>query len=141
VAGIAGFGAAARAAARDLAETARIRALRDRLEAGVRRMTPQAVVIGEKAPRLANTSCLAWPGKLAETLVIKFDLAGVALSAGAACSSGKVGPSHVLASMGLPAEIARSAIRISIGAETIEADIAAFLDTWNAIVGETQIAA
>ena len=141
VAAIAGFGAAARAAARDLAEMARIGALRDALEAGVRRATPEVVVIGEKARRLPNTSCIAWPGRNAETLVIKLDLAGIAVSAGAVCSSGKVGQSHVLTAMGLPPEISRSAIRVSIGAGTTEKDIAAFLAAWMAIRGGAQIAA
>jgi cysteine desulfurase len=141
VAAIAGFGAAATAAARDLVQMDRIRALRDTLEDGVLRLTPEALVLGGRAPRLANTTCVAWPGKLAETLVIKLDLAGIAVSAGAACSSGKVGQSHVLAAMGIAPEIARSAIRVSIGAGTTKEDIAAFLAAWKSIRGGVQIAA
>jgi cysteine desulfurase len=141
VAGIAGFGAAAREAARELGEMTRVKALRDRLEEGVLRATPDAIVIAGMAARLANTSCIAWPGKLAETLVIKLDLAGIAVSAGAACSSGKVGQSHVLAAMGLPPEIAKSAIRVSIGTGTTEKDIAAFLAAWQNMCGDKQIAA
>ncbi len=141
VAGIAGFGAAAREAAREAADMIRIRALRDRLEEGVLRTTPEAKVIAHKAERLANTSCIAWPGKLAETLVIKLDLAGIAVSAGAACSSGKVGQSRVLAAMGLSPEIAKSAIRVSIGTATTEKDIAVFLAAWKAMSGKAQIAA
>jgi len=141
VAAIAGFGAAAREAAREISEMNRVKALRDRLEEGVLRATPEARIMAGKAERLANTSCIAWPGKRAETLVIKLDLAGIAVSAGAACSSGKVGQSHVLAAMGLSPEIASSAIRVSIGAATTEKDIAAFLTAWQSIRGDTQIAA
>ena len=79
------------------------------------------------APRLANTACIALPGSRAETLVIRLDLDGIAVSAGAACSSGKVGASHVLEAMGLGPSIARSAIRVSLGPETNDDDIAAFL--------------
>ena len=135
VAGIAGFGAAAAAIAREQDAAARMAALRDRLEDGVKRATPNAVIVGEDAARLANTSCIALPGKAAETLVIKLDLAGVAVSAGAACSSGKVGTSHVLEAMGLAPEITRSAIRVSLGAETREDDIAAFLAAWEKVAG------
>jgi cysteine desulfurase len=141
VAAIAGFGAAAEAAARDLAEAARVAALRDRLEAELLRITPRAIVIGAKAPRLPNTSCLALPGAAAETLVIKLDLAGIAVSAGAACSSGKVGQSHVLTAMGLAPEIAASAIRVSLGPETTEQDIAALLAAWTRIFGGASLAA
>lgn len=141
VAAIAGFGAAAKAALRDLADAKRIAALRDRLEADVMRATPAAVVIGKGAKRLPNTSSIAMPGTSAETLVIKLDLAGVAVSAGAACSSGKVGQSHVLAAMGLPSEIAGNAIRVSLGPATTESDIAAFLAAWTRIFGGASLAA
>ena len=83
-----------------------VQALRDQLEAQVRTITPEAVVIAESAPRLPNTTSLALPGASAETLVIALDLAGIAVSAGAACSSGKVGASHVLAAMGLAPHVA-----------------------------------
>jgi cysteine desulfurase len=141
VAGIAGFGAAAVAIARDHDAARRMATLRARLEDGVRRATPTAVIVGADAERLANTMCLALPGKAAETLVIKLDLAGVAVSAGAACSSGKVGTSHVLEAMGLAPEITRSAIRVSLGTETREADIAAFLAAWEKVAGPAAIAA
>ena len=76
-------------------------ALRDRLEAGLRAATPEAVIFGAAAERLPNTTLVAMPGAKAETLVIAFDLDGVAVSSGSACSSGKVAPSHVLAAMGV----------------------------------------
>ena len=133
VAGIAGFGAAAKAARAGLADMQRVRALRDRLELEAHGITPEAIIVGGTARRLPNTTSLALPGASAETLVIAFDLAGVAVSAGAACSSGKVGVSHVLAAMGLPADVARAAIRISLGADTTEHDVESFLAAWRHI--------
>jgi cysteine desulfurase len=133
VAGIAGFGASAAAARQGLAEMDRVRVLRDRLEHELRRVTPQAVVIAAEAPRLPNTTSAAVPGASAETLVIALDLAGIAVSAGAACSSGKVGASHVLAAMGLDPAIARSAIRLSLGWSSTERDVAAFLSAWERV--------
>jgi cysteine desulfurase len=134
VAAIAGFGAAADAARRDLATVDKVRALRDGLEQAVIAITPEARIIGWGArERLANTSAIALPGALAETLVIRLDLAGIAVSAGAACSSGKVGPSRVIAAMGLAPEIVKSVIRVSIGPTTTQADIAAFLAAWREI--------
>ena len=93
----------------------------------------RAVVIGAAAPRLPNTTAVAMPGVAAETQVIALDLDGVMVSAGAACSSGKVGPSHVLAAMGVPPRYRRSTIRVSLGWTTTEADIAHFLDAWTAL--------
>lgn len=138
VVGIAGFGAAAAAAKRDLSERGRIAALRDRLEQAALDLAPGARVIGAEALRLPNTVCLALPGVSAETLVIRFDLAGIAVSAGAACSSGKVGASAVLTAMGLPDDVARSAIRVSLGWTTTDRDVDAFLTTWSAIAGRRQ---
>jgi cysteine desulfurase len=137
VAAISGFGAAASAAAADLARTHDMAALRDHMEQSLKRLAPAAVIIGTDAPRLANTTCIAWPGKLAETLVIQLDLAGIAISAGAACSSGKVGTSHVLSAMGLPDAMARSAIRVSLGFETSRRDISRLVSAWRAICGGT----
>ena len=130
VAAIAGFGAAAQAARRELAQMARVGRLQAWLESQVRSITPEAVIIAERAARLPNTTDLALPGASAETLVIQFDLAGIAISAGAACASGKVGASHVLAAMGLSAELAGAAIRISLGHGSTQADVARFLDAW-----------
>lgn len=121
VAAIAGFGAAAVAVKADVdAEASRLQALRDQLESEILATVPDAFVIGADADRLPNTLCVAFPGELAETTVIKLDLAGVAISAGSACSSGKVGASHVLTAMGMPRDIARSAVRISLGWNTTE---------------------
>jgi cysteine desulfurase len=131
--GIAGFAAAAEAALAGLADYARVRRLRDRLEAAALVAVRDSRVIGAEAPRLPNTSALALPGIAAETQVIALDLAGVMVSAGAACSSGKVGPSHVLAAMGVPPEVAAGTIRVSLGWTTSEADIAHFLDAWTAL--------
>jgi cysteine desulfurase len=135
---IAGFGAAARAAARDLSEIDRVRALRDRLEAGTLALTPGAEVIAAGAERLPNTTSIALPGASAETLVIALDLAGVAVSAGAACSSGKVGASHVLEAMGVEPGLARAAIRVSLGNGSTEGDVAAFLEAWSHVVAQRQ---
>jgi cysteine desulfurase len=131
VAAIAGFGAAAEAAARDRdAERQRLGALRDRLEASLKADFPDATIFGAEAERLPNTSLFAVPGAKAETAVIGLDLGGVAVSSGAACSSGKVAPSHVLAAMGVPALLARGAVRVSIGYATQETDIDRFLAAW-----------
>jgi len=134
VAAIAGFGAAATAAREDLARIGRIAALRDRLEREAIRFAPHAVVIAADTARVPNTTCLALAGQSAETLVIRFDLMGLAVSAGAACSSGKVGQSHVLAAMGIAPDLARAAIRISLGWNSTEADVDAFLRAWAEIV-------
>jgi cysteine desulfurase len=115
--------------------------LRDDLEAHIRAISPRAVIVGGTAPRLGNTIAVALPGKLAETLVIRLDLAGVAVSAGSACSSGKVGASHVLEAMGLGPEIASGTIRISLGLETTKDDVAAFVGAWQSIAGEPALAA
>ncbi len=141
VAGIAGFGAAAEVVLREVDAAERMQSLRVSLEAGVARSTPAAMIVGVEATRIANTSCIALPGTRAETLVIKLDLEGIAVSAGAACSSGKVGTSHVLEAMGLGHEIVRSAIRVSLGPETKEDDIAAFLAAWEKIAKPAAMAA
>ena len=121
---IVAFGAAAASAfAAVEGEVVRIGALRDGLESALRCEFPELVLLVGDVDRLPNTSCLALPGVPAETMVIALDLAGLALSAGAACSSGKVGPSHVLEAMGVPERIARSAVRASFGWSSGEADV------------------
>lgn len=130
VPGIAGFGAAAEAARRDLGDVAALAAMRDALEAEVRKREPRAVIVGADRERLINTSCIALPESPASTTVIAFDLAGVAVSAGSACSSGKVGASHVLKAMKAPKEIADSAIRVSFGWASSPEDVDRFLTAW-----------
>jgi cysteine desulfurase len=137
--GIAGFGAAAEAAQRTVAEHDRITRMRDRLEAAVLDMTPNAQIIGAGAERLPNTTCVTLAGHSAETLVIRFDLAGIAISAGAACSAGKIGASHVLMAMGLPEAIARSAVRISLGPTTTDQEIERFLQVWREIAASPSV--
>jgi cysteine desulfurase len=131
--GIAGFAAAAEAARTGLADYARVRALRDSLERAALTAVPAAAIIGAAVPRLPNTTALALPGIAAETQVIALDLDGVMVSAGAACSSGKVGPSHVLDAMGLPPALAGCTIRVSLGWTTTASDIDHFLDAWTAL--------
>jgi cysteine desulfurase len=126
VAGIVGFGVAAELAAADLARMDDIAKLRDALEAGVRVVAKNAAVFSAAVPRLPNTSCFAVPGAKAETVVIGLDLAGIAVSAGSACSSGKVEASHVLAAMGVAPELAQGAIRVSLGFGSSNTDIEAF---------------
>jgi cysteine desulfurase len=134
-AGIAAFGAAAVAAAAGLShERARIAALRDRLEAGLRAISPDAAIFGAGVERLPNTTFFAVPGIKAETALIALDLDGVAVSSGSACSSGKVAASHVLAAMGVADELARGAIRVSLGFSTQDEEVKCFLDAWNKLV-------
>ncbi len=137
VPGIAGFGVAAEAAQGGLSDFAALGAWRDGIEAvlgghaGVR-------VFGAGVSRLANTSCLTMPGVQAERQIIALDLAGVAVSAGSACSSGKVEPSHVLAAMGVPAEEAATAIRVSLGWNTTEDEVQRFVEAWNDVYAKSQ---
>jgi len=128
--GIAGFGAAAKRLADSQARMGGIETLRDTLEARVKQLAPSAIVAGAGATRLPNTSCILLPGVTSEAQVMALDLAGVAISAGSACSSGKITPSHVLMAMGMPETQAGCAIRVSMGPETVPADVDAFLDAW-----------
>ena len=137
VPGIAGFGAAARAAREGLTDFARLGRWRERIENRLRQRADSRVY-GFGAPRLANTSCLTMPGVEAETQVIQLDLAGVAVSAGAACSSGKVEPSRVLAAMGVDANEAATAIRVSLGWNTTEDDADKFVEAWIQVYGQAQ---
>lgn len=138
VTGIVGFGAAARVARAEVeagTEPARQRALRDRIEAAVLASRNDAIILGAGTARLGNTSCIALPGARSDVQVMAFDLAGIALSAGSACSSGKVEPSHVLDAMGLAPEIAGSVVRVSVGFGTTDADADAFIVAWQKICG------
>jgi cysteine desulfurase len=132
VAAIAGFGAAAAIAGQT--DTARMAALRDRLEAGLKAATPQAIIFGQGSARLPNTTLFAVPGMKAETAIIAFDLNGVAVSSGSACSSGKVQASHVLSAMGVEPSHARGAVRISMGWSTTEDDVERLLSAWNKLI-------
>jgi cysteine desulfurase len=134
VAGIVGFGVAAELAAAEPDKAAELAALRDELESRVLAVEPDTVVVSGRVARLPNTSCLAVPGTKAETLVIGLDLAGVAVSAGSACSSGKVEASHVLSAMGLSLELAQGAIRVSLGFGTVSADIERFIGAWSELI-------
>jgi cysteine desulfurase len=130
VAGIAAFGAATAAAMAALAPDAqRLQSLRDRLEKGLMQ-TPGMIVFSAEAPRLPNTTLFTVPGLKAETAVIGFDLGGIAVSSGSACSSGKVQPSHVLAAMDVARDLAQGAVRLSLGWSTSEADIDLALQAW-----------
>jgi cysteine desulfurase len=134
-AALAGFGAAA-AVAHSTWQTdgSRMAALRDRFEAELKAATPNLVIFGENAPRLPNTSLFAVPGLKAETAIIAFDLSGIAVSSGSACSSGKVQASHVLAAMGVEPALAGGAIRVSLGWTTTESEVEKLLNAWNEVV-------
>lgn len=126
VAGIAGFGAAAAVARSGLNVTE----LRDRMERALLAVAPTASVFGGEVPRLPNTSCISMPGVKADTQVMALDLAGVCVSAGAACSSGKVTRSPVLLAMAVEAAVADTALRISLGWNSQAGDIERLIDPW-----------
>lgn len=133
--GIAGFAAAATAAARDLADGVwdRVAGLRNILETALSAGETQTISVGKGQPRLPNTLCLIAPGWKGETQVMALDLAGFAISAGSACSSGKVRASPVLRAMGFDEAEAGQAIRVSIGPATTEEDVLRFAETWTAL--------
>ena len=132
VIGIAGFGAAAEAAARDLADGAwsQVEKLRNILESSIASAAPETIFVGKSAARLPNTSCFATPGWKGETQVMQMDLAGFAISAGSACSSGKARASQALTAMGYDADTAGGAIRVSLGPATTEEQVLRFVETW-----------
>ena len=139
VAGIVGFGVAADEARAGLA----VEALRDRLEAALREVVPAAQVFGAGAARLGNTTCISMPGVRAETQVMALDLAGICVSAGAACSSGKVTRSATLAAMGVDIAVADTALRISLGWNSAQDDIERLIAAWRELyirVGHSDIA-
>lgn len=125
-AAIAGFGAAARLALENLPRAGELAARRDRIEAAILDIVPQAMIFGRDTERLPNTVFFIIPGVKAETALIAFDLAGISLSAGSACSSGKVGASRVLKAMGY--DDAVSGIRVSVGHQTTDAEIERFAE-------------
>jgi cysteine desulfurase len=135
VGGIAGFGAAVKAAVGALdRDSARVEGLRNRLEGGLRK-TPGTVIFSDGVKRLPNTTLFTVPGLKAETAVIGFDLAGIAVSSGSACSSGKVQPSHVLEATGFGPGMAQGAVRLSLGWSTSPEDIDCCLEAWRKLSG------
>jgi len=140
VAAIAGFAAAAAAAVRDLADGVwdRVAVMRENLEAALASPEMMTILVGNDAPRLPNTTCVAAPGWKGETQVMAMDLAGFAISAGAACSSGRLRPSRVLTAMGLSEAVAASAVRISLGPTTTPAEVGRFAAAWTAARGRAR---
>ncbi len=132
VIGIAGFGAAAEAAQRDVDAGAwnRVAELRNILENALEAASKKTIFVGKEAQRLPNTTCFITPGWKGETQVIQMDLAGFAISAGSACSSGKVKASRVLMAMGYSEADAACAVRVSLGLETTEDDVMRFAEAW-----------
>ena len=130
--GIAGFGVAAEAV-EDLSHVDKIRELRDVLEKSIKQITPEIVIYGENVDRLPNTSCIFMPGVSSETQVMSFDLQGILISAGSACSSGKIQASHVLRAMGVEEGIAANVIRVSLGNGNTIQDVNDFVKEWKKI--------
>lgn len=132
--GIAGFAAAAQAAQRDLADGVweRVSGIRNILESALSAAANETISVGKGGARLPNTLCLVTPGWKGETQVMQMDLAGFAVSAGSACSSGKVKASRVLRAMGFDDVAAASALRVSIGPDTTEDEVLRFADAWTA---------
>lgn len=130
--GIAGFGAAAQAAAQDLANGVwdRVAELRNILEKAIETSAKNTIFVGKGCDRLPNTSCFATPGWKGETQVMAMDLAGFAVSAGSACSSGKVKASRVVTAMGYDETVASSTLRVSLGPQTTEEQVLRFADAW-----------
>ena len=135
ISGIAAFAAAAKAAMRDLDDFANLADLRDDMEAALLAVQPQTEIFGKHADRLANTSCFALGGLNSETLVMALDLAGVAVSAGSACSSGKVSRSHVLAAMQAETHISKGVLRVSLGWQSNREDTEKLVDEWSKLAG------
>jgi cysteine desulfurase len=138
LAGIVGFGVAASLAPLDRADMERVGKLRDDTERRLCAVAPAAIVFGQNVARLPNTSCITMPGVHSETQVMALDLAGVEVSAGAACSAGKVTRSHVLEAMAVDLETSRCAIRISLGWRTTEADVERLVAAWTALYARTR---
>ena len=133
VAGIAGFGVAARLARQKRISIGKVAGLIGMLERRAQAAVPGAVIFGEDVPRIANTTMMALPGIDSQTQVMALDLAGIAVSAGAACSSGKVGGSAVLRAMGIDDALARCAIRVSIGHENTVEEVNRFIEVWSGL--------
>lgn len=137
-AGIAGMGLAAQIAKENIAQYETITKMRDDMEAKIRALTNGIKIYGDHAPRVGNTSNIGLHGVPAQTQMMALDLDGIAVSSGSACSSGSFKPSHVLTAMGADESEAKSALRISIGWNTTQGDIDAFLDSYTKIIKRTQ---
>ena len=135
ISGIAAFAAAAKAAMRDLNDFANLADLRDDMEVALLAVQPQTEIFGKHADRLANTSCFALGGLNSETLVMALDLAGVSVSAGSACSSGKVSRSHVLAAMQAETHISKGVLRASLGWQSNREDTEKLVNEWTKLAG------
>lgn len=133
VAGCAGFGVAAELAVTHLGDAHSLAVWRDEIEERLTALSPESRVFGREAQRLPNTSCISMPGVPAETQLMAFDLAGVAVSSGSACSSGKVQSSHVLRAMGASDAEAASALRISLGWSSKAEDVEALVEAWTTL--------
>jgi len=127
---VSGLLVASGSASADTETPRRIEELRNGLENRILSITGDAVIIGSRAARLPNTSCIVMPGVSAETQVMAFDLEGLSVSAGSACSSGRVARSHVISAMGLPEDQRDSAIRVSLGWASRSEDVDRFVDAW-----------
>ncbi|MAK11682.1 MAG: cysteine desulfurase [Rhizobiales bacterium TMED83] len=141
VAGIVGFGLAAKLSADELARAPALGEKRDRLETDLRAGVPEIRIFGADAPRLSNTSCFGLAGLHSETVVMALDLAGISVSAGAACSSGKVSRSHVLDAMGVEHDVSSGAIRVSLGRDTNDTDCDRLVESWLKLASKLEHAA
>lgn len=137
VAGIAGFGVAAIEALTEVSKYNKLALLRDRFELAVSRHANSAVIAASDAPRVGSTSCVIMPNVRGETQVMHFDLNGISVSSGSACSSGKVKVSHVLSAMGYSDEEAACSLRVSLGLDTSEADIDRLIKAWTQLYDRT----
>ncbi|HLS48349.1 MAG TPA: cysteine desulfurase family protein [Gemmatimonadales bacterium] len=139
VAGAVALGRAAMlAVAEQAAESARLERLRDSLVNGIRAQVPDVVITAESGPRAPHIASICTPGADSEALLMHLDLAGVAVSAGSACTTGSVEPSHVLTAIGVPRDLALGAIRFSLGHTTTEADVARAAEVFPAVVGKVR---
>ena len=134
--GIVGFGVAANLASTNINRYEILQIMRDKLEQQIMELSPSSIVFGRGAPRLPNTLSISMPGITGETQVMAFDLAGISVSAGSACTSGKTKASHVILAM-LDREEAGEAIRISMGMHTVQEDLDSFFETWKTIFDRT----
>jgi len=134
--GILAFAAAAKASGDTLTDFAAMAAWRDDMEAQLREAFPELEVFGAEAPRLANTSSFSLAGLSSEMLVMALDLAGISVSAGSACSSGKVSRSHVLDAMGVSDDLSKGVVRVSFGWASRASDAETLVETWSRLAAK-----